>query len=453
VSDLTNEIIDNRYQLTSLLATGGMASIYKAMDLRLDRIVAVKIMLPHLAQNEEFVDRFIKEARAAATLSHPNIVAIQDQGWNEGGVPAVFMVLELIDGFTLRDHLNSKGALPVDEALTYFAPMLSAVAAAHKAGIIHRDLKPENILISKDGRIKVADFGLARLPDSDITQTAESSVILGSVSYLSPEQVKHGTSDARSDVYALGIVLFEMLTGRKPFEGSTPIEIAYKHVNENISAPSNFRKAIPTEIDDFVLNAVAQNPKDRFSDAGSMLDEFQIKLAILDPNARQLSLDLDLPIPSKKILKSRKGILRSITTQLDLRRSDVIRENTAQAKIKRKTSIRVKRNRFIALVVLMAIIYGVANLFGGNPKVSKTTTFAPTPAPLVKPNKKLIEQYVFVPNVYAEQKDKAVRILKSFGLKVKVKTIGSRKTKVVTNESPKAGSKIKPGSTITITLS
>jgi len=360
VSDLTGEIIDGRYQLTNLLATGGMATVYKGIDLRLDRIVAVKIMHPHLAQNEDFVSRFIKEARAAAALSHPNIVSIQDQGWNEGGVPAVFMVLEMVDGFTLRDLLSEKGSLSIEETFSYFALILSAVGAAHRMGILHRDLKPENILISKDGRLKIADFGLARLPSNAATATQESSVILGSVSYLSPEQVERGISDTKSDVYSLGIVMFEMLTGRKPFEGESPIQIAYRHVNEKIPAPSSLKRTIPASVDTFILKATANDAGKRFKDANQMLEAFQDLRAQLDPSTRQLSLDLDLPI-SRKIPKKRKGILKSITTQLELRRGDVMKEKSVQTSRKRKTSKRVKRNRAIALLITAGLIYGLFN--------------------------------------------------------------------------------------------
>ena len=362
MSDITGEIIDGRYQLTKQLATGGMATIYQAMDLRLDRIVAVKIMHPHLAQNEDFVNRFIKEARAAAALSHPNIVSIQDQGWNENGIPAVFMVLEMIEGFTLRDLLNERGFLSIEETFSYFTPMLSAVGAAHKMGILHRDLKPENILLSKDGRLKVADFGLARLPDSSATLTQESSVILGSVSYLSPEQVKSGTSDARSDVYALGIVMFEMLTGRKPFDGESPIQIAYRHVNENVPAPSSFRRTIPVDIDKFVMKATANEASKRFKDANQMLDAFQELSGKLDPARRQLSLDLDLPVAPNVPAKKRKGILKSITTQLELRRGDVMKEKSTQIRKKRKVSKRVKRNRAIAILLVAGLLYGAMTL-------------------------------------------------------------------------------------------
>ena len=360
MSDLTGEIIDGRYQLTNLLATGGMATVYKGIDLRLDRIVAVKIMHPHLAQNEDFVSRFIKEARAAAALSHPNIVSIQDQGWNEGGVPAVFMVLEMVDGFTLRDLLSEKGSLSIEETFSYFALILSAVGAAHRMGILHRDLKPENILISKDGRLKIADFGLARLPSNAATETQESSVILGSVSYLSPEQVERGISDTKSDVYSLGIVMFEMLTGRKPFEGESPIQIAYRHVNEKIPAPSSLKRTIPASVDTFILKATANDAGKRFKDANQMLEAFQDLRAQLDPSTRQLSLDLDLPI-SRKVPKKRKGILKSITTQLELRRGDVMKEKSVQTSRKRKTSKRVKRNRAIALLITAGLIYGLFN--------------------------------------------------------------------------------------------
>ena len=275
-----------------------MATIYYALDLRLDRSVAVKIMHPHLANDEDFVARFIREAKAAAALAHPNIVAIQDQGWNQSGVPAVFIVMEYIEGFTLRDVIADQGALGVTESLRYFAPIAAAMAAAHKHGILHRDIKPENVLISKDGRVKIADFGLAKGAELGSTLTAESSVILGSVSYLSPEQVQRGVSDMRSDVYALGIVLFEMLTGKKPYDGESPIQIAYMHVNQNIPAPSTLISEIPAELDEIVLKATSNNPDKRFKDAGAMQERVLALLSKIDPNRRQMSLELDIPTPS-----------------------------------------------------------------------------------------------------------------------------------------------------------
>ena len=339
-----------------------MATIYHALDLRLDRQVAVKIMHPHLANDEDFVGRFIREAKAAAALAHPNIVAIQDQGWNEGGVPAVFIVMEYIEGFTLRDVITEQGALGVTESLRYFAPVVSAMSAAHKNGILHRDIKPENILISKDGRVKVADFGLAKGPQLGATLTVESSVILGSVSYLSPEQVQRGLSDMRSDVYSLGIVLFEMLTGKKPFDGDSPIQIAYMHVNENVMAPSKLNPNIPPELDEIVLKATANNPDKRFKDAGALQEQILSLLAKLDPNRRQMSLELDIPIPKGKSPKKKSekrgklDIIKNITTQLDLKRGNVMRETSGTTKRKRKVSNRVKRNRAIAILIVLLIV-------------------------------------------------------------------------------------------------
>ncbi len=272
MADLTGEIIDSRYQLTRIIDSGGMATIYAALDLRLDRQVAVKIMHPHLAQDENYVSRFIREAKAAAAISHPNIVAIQDQGWNQGGTPAVFIVMELIEGATLREYLNERGRLPLADFLPIIKPVLSALAAAHRVGIVHRDVKPENVLISKDGRVKIADFGLARGAIIGQTMTAESSVVLGSVSYLAPEQVQRGIADARSDVYSTAIMIFEALSGEKPFAGDDPIQVALKHVKERVPRLSQMMTGISPALDDLIYLATSSNPDDRPADAAEFLE-------------------------------------------------------------------------------------------------------------------------------------------------------------------------------------
>ncbi|HEY4898214.1 MAG TPA: protein kinase, partial [Candidatus Nanopelagicaceae bacterium] len=373
MSDLTGEIIDNRYELVTLIASGGMASIYKATDRRLDRFVAVKIMHPHLANDEEFVNRFIREAKAIAALSHPNIVSIQDQGWNEGGTPAVFIVMEYIDGFTLRDLLIERGPLSPDELLRYMIPVVSALAQAHNLGINHRDLKPENILISHDGRIKIADFGLARGGLLGNTMTVESSVVLGSVSYLSPEQVERGVSDARSDIYSLGVVLFELLTGRKPYDGDTPIQIAFKHVNERVPVPSTIRPGIPASLDAVILKATSPNPDQRQRNGAELLEELTKIQIELDPKKTQLRLDLDLPVdlPRAKRKPNRPEVrigdiivnrVKSFTEpnfiptgKLEASPMNTISNSGA---IRRKTSSRVKRNRIIALLVVLLVVGG-----------------------------------------------------------------------------------------------
>jgi serine/threonine protein kinase/beta-lactam-binding protein with PASTA domain len=369
VADLTGELIDNRYLLQRILASGGMATIYAGLDTRLDRPVAVKIMHPHLANDEAFVSRFIKEAKATAALSHPNIVSIQDQGWNEGGAPAVFIVMELVEGSTLRDFLNEQGALSIEQLFQFLNPVASALSAAHRIGIIHRDIKPENILIAKDGRVKVADFGLAAGSIIGQTMTAESSVVLGSVSYLSPEQVQRGIADARSDIYALGIVMFEMLAGKKPYDGETPIQIAYKHVNERIPNLRTINEDIPEEITDIVFAATSPNPDQRPKDAEDLLNKLRSVQAQIDPKRRQLSLELDIPPAAISVAKSKKsrGKVRvaSAFEGLKEKTSQVItpKEDSVATK-RRKTSKRVKRNRTIAFLLLIAIIFGGYTLLG-----------------------------------------------------------------------------------------
>ena len=356
MSDLIGELIDGRYQLTRQIGNGGMASIYEAIDTRLDRKVAVKIMHPHLAQDEAFVNRFIREAKASAALSHPNIVSVQDQGWNQNGIPAVFIVMELIEGHTLRDYLNERGKFEIKDAINYLTPILSALAAAHDLGIVHRDIKPENILISKEGRVKIADFGLARGELIGSTMTAESSVILGSVSYLSPEQVQRGVADSRSDVYAVGIVAFEMLTGEKPFLGETPIQIAYMHVNQEIPSLRTKRKEIPADLDDLILQATNRDPDKRPRTAGEFLKSLETIQNEIDPKTNQLKLALDLPVePIRE--KQRGKVKKEIIEAVEEVKETTQEVRTAKEK-KRKTSKRVRRNRKVALILAIALGVG-----------------------------------------------------------------------------------------------
>ena len=371
MADLTGELIDNRYLLQRLIASGGMASIYSALDTRLDRPVAVKIMHAHLANDEAFVSRFIKEAKATAALSHPNIVSIQDQGWNQGGPPAVFIVMELVEGTTLRDLLNESSPLSIEQAFQIINPVLSALSAAHKIGIIHRDIKPENILISRDGRIKVADFGLARNTSMAQTMTAESSVILGSVSYLSPEQVQRGVADSRSDIYAMGILIFEMLTGSKPYDGETPIQIAYRHVNDRIPELVKIKSDIPKNLSDLIFSATSPNPDLRPRDAEELLNSMRQIQVELDPKRRQMSLELDIPPLATKPSKRNKVSVASAfeglkekTTQLISANSSITKKTEDSVSTKRrKVSRRVKRNRIIASLILVSVIFGVFRWF------------------------------------------------------------------------------------------
>ncbi|MFW5474826.1 Stk1 family PASTA domain-containing Ser/Thr kinase [Knoellia sp. CPCC 206450] len=261
--DLVGEILDGRYRVLERLADGGMASVYLAVDTRLDREVALKVMRPHLAQDEAFRSRFHREARSAARLSHPGVVAVFDQGEDDG---RMFLAMEYVPGQTLREVIQTEGALTPRAALDIMLPVLEALAAAHRAGIIHRDVKPENVILREDGAVKVADFGLARAVTSH-TVTSSSGLLLGTVSYLSPEQVERGIADARSDVYAAGLVLFEMLTGSKAFDGDTAINVAYQHVHTGAPRLSSRVPDVPEVLDELVAAATSRDPDGRPADA------------------------------------------------------------------------------------------------------------------------------------------------------------------------------------------
>ena len=270
---VVGRVLDGRYRVLSHLADGGMATVYLALDLRLDREVAVKVMHDNLARDATFVSRFRREARSAARLSHPNVVAVYDQGEDDStGSTTMFLAMEFVPGRTLRDVLTAEGPLTPRAALDLFDPILQAIAAAHDAGLIHRDVKPENVILREDGVVKVADFGLARAVTAATTTNA-SGTLLGTVAYLSPEQVERGIADARSDVYAAGLVLYEMLTGRKAFDGDSPIHVAYQHVHGSVPMPSTSVPTVPTELDQLVALATARDPDKRPANAGDYLIE------------------------------------------------------------------------------------------------------------------------------------------------------------------------------------
>jgi serine/threonine-protein kinase len=259
-------LLEQRYRVDSVLARGGMSTVYRGRDTRLDRDVAVKVMDPRLTADPAFVARFVREARAAAQLHHPAVVSVHDQGVDGD---QVYLVMELIDGGNLRDLLNQRGKLPPAVALSVLGPVLSALGAAHRAGLVHRDVKPENVLIGPGGQVKVADFGLARaIAENGVTSDSE---ILGTVAYLSPEQVETGAADARSDVYAAGIVLYEMLAGQAPYRGETPISVAYQHVNNDVPSVPD----IPLALDTLVRKATRRDPSLRPINADAFLSELE----------------------------------------------------------------------------------------------------------------------------------------------------------------------------------
>jgi beta-lactam-binding protein with PASTA domain/serine/threonine protein kinase len=284
---MVGRLLDGRYRILARVARGGMASVYEATDTRLDRTVAVKVMHPGLGDDQEFAQRFVREARAAARLNHPHVVGVYDQGDDTSdGTDTIFLVMEYVPGHTLRDVLRKEAPMAPARALALLEPVVSALAAAHRAGLVHRDVKPENVLIADEahgGTVKVADFGLAKAVSADTQHTATGGVLIGTVSYLAPELVIDGRSDARADVYAAGVVLYELLTGSKPHEGESPIQVAYRHVHHDVPMPSLVEPGVPDYVDALVARATSRDRAQRPADATVLLHHLhRVETALRD---------------------------------------------------------------------------------------------------------------------------------------------------------------------------
>ena len=268
---LVGALLDGRYRVEARIATGGMSTVYRGIDVRLGRPVALKVMDTRYAGDQQFLTRFHREARAIASLKHPGLVAIYDQG-NDPTHP--FLVMELIEGGTLRELLRERGPMPPHAAVAVLRPVLGGLGVAHRAGLVHRDIKPENVLISDDGEVKLVDFGLVRaIAEAGITST---SVILGTAAYLSPEQVLGADTGPRSDVYSAGIMAFELLTGTTPFTGDSAITVANQRLDQDVPPPSSVIDGVPNQFDDFIARATARDPDGRFADAAAMSAELDV---------------------------------------------------------------------------------------------------------------------------------------------------------------------------------
>ncbi len=254
-------LLDGRYRVDAFIARGGMATVYQGTDTRLDRVVAVKVMSRALAEDPDFVARFTREAQASARVQAAEVVAVYDQG-TDPATGLAYLVMEHVRGITLRQFLQERGPQPPARAVALMEPVLRALSAAHAAGLVHRDIKPENVLVADDGRIKVADFGLARAVESS-TVTQTTGMLIGTVAYLAPEQVQSGDADARTDVYAAGVVLWELLTGTPPYGGQTPLSVAYQHVHQDVPPPSSAVEGVPAALDELVVRATRRDPEAR----------------------------------------------------------------------------------------------------------------------------------------------------------------------------------------------
>ena len=291
-------LLDGRYLVQAKIASGGTSTVYRGLDVRLDRPVALKVMDSRYAGDDQFLTRFQLEARTVARLKHPGLVAVYDQGL-DGRHP--FLVMELIEGGTLRELLAERGPMPPHAVVAVLRPVLGGLAAAHRAGLVHRDVKPENVLISDDGDVKIADFGLVRaVAAAGITS---ANVILGTAAYLSPEQVREGNASPQSDVYSTGIVTYELLTGRVPFVGDSALSIAYQRLDNDVPPANAVIGGVPAQFDEFVARATARDPADRYADAIEMAAE-------MDAIAKELALpDFRVPAPSNSA-QHRSAVLR-----------------------------------------------------------------------------------------------------------------------------------------------
>jgi len=279
---MIGEILGNRYEILEEIGQGGMALVYKAKCLKLNRLVAVKILRPQFACDEEFVGRFQREAEAAASLAHPNVVSIYDVGQDSN---LYYMVMEYVDENNLKELIRQRAPFSCEEAITITQQICNALEAAHKQGIIHRDIKPHNILIAHDGRVKVTDFGIARAKTA--SNVTEIGVVMGSVHYFSPEQAKAGQVDSKSDLYSLGIILYEMMTGKVPFEGENPVSIALKHLQEEPVLPSEINSAVSPCLEKVILKLLEKNPAQRFTNAADVRKSLQNCLVMLDDFANK----------------------------------------------------------------------------------------------------------------------------------------------------------------------
>lgn len=348
---MVGRLLDGRYQVEELIARGGMATVYRATDTRLDRPIALKIMHAGFAEDPAFVNRFTREARAAAKLSDPHIVAVFDQGDDDG---VVFLAMEYIPGRTLRELLGIKGRLTPRETVNVMVPVLQALSAAHRSGLVHRDVKPENVLIGDDGRVRVADFGLARAANGSGADNATRGVLIGTVAYLAPEQVQPGISDERSDVYAAGILLYELLTGKPPFDGDEPMAVAYQHVHEEVPAPSLVADDIPEGLDAVVKAATAREPTDRPANAAALLQLLRdVSLSEeLSPASRD-TVVVPLPVGREIVSTTRTRDTSVAPLPVPAAKSGVVVHPGADVPIKRR-----RARGWIALALVLALAVG-----------------------------------------------------------------------------------------------
>ncbi|MFD8598705.1 Stk1 family PASTA domain-containing Ser/Thr kinase [Kitasatospora sp. NPDC059646] len=388
---LLGVLLDGRYRVEQRIAVGGMSTVYRGTDTRLDRAVALKVMHPSLAGDADFTARFIREAKAVARLAHPNVVNVLDQGADPR---AVFMAMEFVPGRTLRELLRDRGALSVRAALDVLEPVLAALGAAHRAGLVHRDVKPENVLITDNGLVKVADFGLVRVmgaADSTATAATEAGQLLGTVSYLAPEQISQdAATDQRVDVYAAGILLYEMLTGSRPHTGENAAQVMYRHLHEDVPAPSRTAPAVGPELDAIVAAATARDPQARPWDAVELLAAVQrvrrsLPAAQLDaePPASGRPTPQYGPGEATAVISAPPGLERTSVLEVPPDLLPPVRQvNDNDARPRRRAARRAGRGRGRLPLVWSAVGLAVVLLVGGVTYALSSAVYATVPSVL-----------------------------------------------------------------------
>ncbi len=413
---MTGHTLANRYQILEEVGTGGMAVVYKARDILLDRIVAVKILHAEYGNDHEFVTRFRQEAQAAAKLSHPNIVNIYDVG-KDGDIH--YIVMEFVRGETLKEYIEKHGHLPINTSIQIAFDIGEALESAHHNGLVHCDIKPHNILVTETGRIKVADFGIARAINSSATMK-EDKKILGSVHYFSPEQASGNTLDERTDIYSLGVVMYEMMTGVVPFEGDTPLSIALQHVQDAIPLPTKYNRRIPRLVERCILKAMAKNPDDRFQSVEELMSELRLSQGFVNSNKGAMPI----------IKKGFEGTVKL---------PPVLEKNTrGEGNIFNRFLDSVSRHSKKSIIIAMGSVFIIAFLWAffsfGN--------FWST-------------QDITVPDVTGKQMEIAQTMLTDKHLSVSIKEVDSSDVPVgeVITQTPIGGSVVKANRTIYLTVS
>ncbi|WP_433600314.1 Stk1 family PASTA domain-containing Ser/Thr kinase [Nocardia sp. CA-135953] len=420
----TPKNLSSRYELGEIIGFGGMSEVHKARDLRLSRDVAIKVLRADLARDPTFYLRFKREAQNAAALNHPAIVAVYDTGEAEvDGGPLPYIVMEYVDGDTLRDIVRGKGPIPPRRAMEVVADVCAALDFSHKAGIVHRDMKPANIMINRAGAVKVMDFGIARAIADSSNPMTQTAAVIGTAQYLSPEQARGETVDARSDVYSVGCVLFEILTGEPPFTGDSPIAVAYQHVREDPRLPSHVHNGVPRELDSVVLKAMSKNPANRYQSAAEMRADLIRVLGGQKPSAPMVMTDED----RTTILGSNEPGPRNFRT---VERND----DTAEQEPAEPASPR--RNLYIALGAAAAVIVAFA-------------LFWVLIGPGARPDQ------VAIPDLSNKSTQQAQDSLQKLGFTVAIQQKPDNKvaTGNVISTQPLGGSRVDKGSTITVQVS